>query len=187
MKKLLKECLAKLVKESSDAHVGFSNSIKPFEMIDAPKKLISRGQFPSEHYIEREISFALKPGHAEKIGVKSAETLEDIQKTGFLTGYAELYLDMDVDYSPGTASVTTGRPDTWMQGDPDSFDIGDFKVIGILLYDASMIIMLSDEDARRLAEWVGDFTDEERDAFHQRHIDKGPDSGPDRDDFGYDD
>jgi hypothetical protein len=179
----LKECIRGLITEAGYGHqkAPVVNQPQPaFELIDPVKVAAQQG----DYYIAREFPLKMSEELMKIFGLTPEEIAEyTTQSGGVVEGEYEMYLDIDVYYTPGQRSRNR-----WEQpDDPEEFLVEGYRVEGIFA-SAGKSIILSKEDGQRLAEYLGELSDDEVERIRESYMDThGPSSGPDPGDYDFGD
>jgi hypothetical protein len=138
-----------------------------FEPHDPVKTIKGTG----DYFITREFGIKLTPELSVAMDLNELDVAEVIANNGILEGEWELAIDINSHYSKGSSDRLHGHPDTWHPGDPDEFEIKDYKIDGILFYSANKVIVFSPSDSARLKAILGDLTEDEIDRIREQYMD----------------
>lgn len=174
----LKACIRGLIQESQviKEAPGMAPEVdhpKPaFELIDP----VSMGKLPSNYYLNREFPLRMNEQLVQAFALVPEDVADLNQTGGILEGEYEMSIDVDVYYTPGERSRNR-----WTQpDDPEEFLVENYIVKGFY-GPRGQHILLSKEDGVRLAEYLGELTEDEVDRVRETYMENLPE--PDFDDY----
>lgn len=165
---LLKECIARLIKES------LSNPV--FEPLD-PVEFVHDSSIGGDS-IRRAFGIKMTPESANVFQLDQSEREDTEKHDGVFFTEWEIEIEVgDVYHSKGSPARLSGHPDTWAPADPEDFAVESYTVVGV--YAPGGFVKFSDRDGQRLAAFLGNLTDDEVEQIKDSYLS----NLPDKDDF----